>query len=60
MLVVGGREAANAAVSVRQHTKGDLGAVPVDEFIRRITNEISNKLLTSEENRPSRDQIASA
>jgi threonyl-tRNA synthetase len=46
MLVVGEREAASSAVAVRQHKKGDLGAMPVAGFIAKVTEEISGRLLT--------------
>lgn len=40
MLVVGDREEAEGAVSVRSHGEGDLGSVPLDEFIERAREEI--------------------
>jgi threonyl-tRNA synthetase len=47
MLVVGEKERLAEAVAVRQHKKGDLGAMPRAEFIARASREISEKLLTS-------------
>ncbi len=47
MLVVGEKERLAEAVAVRQHKKGDLGAMPRADFIARVTREISEKLLTS-------------
>ncbi len=47
MLVVGERERTNRSVAVRQHKKGDLGAVPIDKFIAQITQEIATKSITS-------------
>ncbi|MFB3919679.1 MAG: threonine--tRNA ligase [Candidatus Velamenicoccus archaeovorus] len=41
--VVGGREAAGHAVSVRSKKKGDMGAMPVEDFIRQLETEIKNK-----------------
>ena len=36
MLVVGGRESESGQVSVRAHSRGDLGARPLDEFLIEI------------------------
>jgi len=41
--VVGGREAAGHTVSVRSKKKGDLGAMPVEDFIRQLETEIKNR-----------------
>src|SRR5271155_3016857 len=43
MLVVGGREADAAQVSVRHRKRGDLGPVSLEEFVRTVTAEISAK-----------------
>ncbi len=43
MLVVGDREAADNAVSVRLRTNENLGATPLDAFIERITNIVKSK-----------------
>jgi threonyl-tRNA synthetase len=43
MLVIGERESSNGSVSVRHRREGDLGAMPVDAFISRITNEIMSR-----------------
>ncbi len=40
MLVVGGRDEAANTVSVRDRSRGDLGALPVDEFVERAKCEI--------------------
>ncbi len=45
MLVVGEKEKAGRTVSVRQHKKGDIGAVPVSEFVGKIKKEIEQKSL---------------
>ncbi|MFH0827051.1 MAG: threonine--tRNA ligase, partial [Candidatus Omnitrophota bacterium] len=42
-LVVGEREAKSLSVSVRKKGKGDLGLMPLDEFIKKIKEEIDNK-----------------
>ena len=36
MLVIGGREAEDATVSVREHRGGDTGAVALEEFVARL------------------------
>jgi threonyl-tRNA synthetase len=43
MAVVGGKEEAAATVSLRRHTRGDLGAVSVEDMIGRLTAEIADK-----------------
>ena len=43
MLVVGGKEEENEAVSVRSRYLGDEGSKPIDEFIDAITKEIRTK-----------------
>jgi threonyl-tRNA synthetase len=42
-LVVGEREAKEAKVSVRKRVKGDLGVMPLENFIKQIKTEIDNK-----------------
>ncbi|NUN70354.1 MAG: threonine--tRNA ligase [Bacteroidetes bacterium] len=39
MLVVGEKERAAGSVSVRQHKKGDLGVLTVEEAVRKLVNE---------------------
>jgi threonyl-tRNA synthetase len=39
MLVVGAREAQQGAVSVRAHTRGDLGSRPLDQFLKEVVDE---------------------
>jgi threonyl-tRNA synthetase len=39
MLVVGDREQDDAALSVRAHEEGELGAMPVGEFAARVRAE---------------------
>ncbi|MCX6867376.1 MAG: threonine--tRNA ligase [Verrucomicrobia bacterium] len=45
MLVIGAREAEDGTVSVRHRDKDDMGAVPLEEFISNITEEIKNRRL---------------
>lgn len=47
MLVVGEKEKGSGTVAVRQHKKGDAGAMSIDEFIVRIGKENREKTLTS-------------
>ena len=44
MLVVGEKEKANGAVSVRKHKIGDQGSLALSEFIDKIVAEIKNKV----------------
>jgi threonyl-tRNA synthetase len=46
MLVVGGREAEQGAVSVRNRKHGDLGVVPLAEFRERIKQLIASRALS--------------
>src|ERR1700735_2949137 len=41
MLVLGGKEAEAGNASVRHRTKGDQGAIPLDQFITNLRNEIA-------------------
>ena len=43
MLVIGDREAESGAVAVRTRSGEDLGAMPIDAFIERITGEIKSR-----------------
>ena len=43
MLVIGDREAESGAVAVRTRGGEDLGAMPLDKFIERITGEIKSR-----------------
>ena len=45
MLVVGEKEVASRSVAVRHRDRGDLGAVPVDEFVRRVQEEVRTRAL---------------
>jgi threonyl-tRNA synthetase len=46
MLVIGDREAADQAVSVRSRAKGDLGARPVTQFVTDALAEVAQKTLS--------------
>jgi threonyl-tRNA synthetase len=46
MLVVGEKEKASGTVSVRQHKKGDQGAVNREEFLTRILDAVKTRKLT--------------
>lgn len=43
MLVVGDKEMENKAVAVRSRKEGDLGAMPAEEFIAKLTEEVETK-----------------
>lgn len=45
MIVVGGKEAESRQVSVRSRKAGDEGSKPLEEFVERIKQEISERLL---------------
>lgn len=45
MLIVGEKEENSRTVSVRQHGKGDQGAVSLNDFIDKISDEIANKTI---------------
>jgi threonyl-tRNA synthetase len=46
MLVAGEKERAAGTVSLRVHRKGDTGAVPVEEFVKRIQTLVANRSLS--------------
>lgn len=43
MLVVGDREAAGGQVAVRSRAAGDLGPMPLEQFVERINQEVLSK-----------------
>jgi threonyl-tRNA synthetase len=43
MLVVGTREAEGGSVSVRAHSKGDLGSRPLEDFLAEMIDEVEGK-----------------
>ncbi len=47
MLILGEKERTNETVSVRQHRKGDQGAIAVGKFLDTILQEITKKLITN-------------
>ncbi|MFN0157796.1 MAG: threonine--tRNA ligase [Bacteroidota bacterium] len=47
MLVVGEKERTAGTVAVRQHKKGDLGAIGIDQFLAKVTTEIKERILIS-------------
>ena len=47
MLIIGEKEANAQNISVRKHKVGDLGALSLSEFISKISDEIKNKIHTT-------------
>jgi threonyl-tRNA synthetase len=47
MLILGEKEKNAQMVSVRQHKKGDLGTITVQEFVAKLKKEINDKTVTS-------------
>jgi threonyl-tRNA synthetase len=45
MLVVGEKEQSAGTVSVRERSAGDIGALPVDEVVTRLTDEVRERRL---------------
>ena len=45
MLVVGDKDIENGAVSVRDRRDGDIGSMPVEEFIEKICKEVADKVI---------------
>lgn len=46
ILIIGAKEASAKQVAVRQRSQGDLGPIPLTNFIRRLKQEIEEKTLT--------------
>jgi threonyl-tRNA synthetase len=44
MLVVGEKEELTGTVSVRKHGEGDLGALSIEDFIKKIQTEVSESI----------------
>ena len=44
MFIIGGREAESRTIAVRMRKEGDIGALPIEEAVNKITQEISLKL----------------
>jgi threonyl-tRNA synthetase len=47
MLVIGDREAEEGKVAVRTRAEGDIGAMTVEEFMQRATEEVRRRVLTA-------------
>lgn len=47
MLVVGAKEEASGMVSVRHRSLGDLGAMPLDDFVKALEREVKTRSLQS-------------
>ncbi len=47
MLVVGDKEMQAKSVSVRIHTKGDAGAMALEDFVTKLNREVVEKLITA-------------
>jgi threonyl-tRNA synthetase len=43
MLVVGGKDQDNGTVSVRDRIDGDLGAMPIDDAIAKLQQEVTER-----------------
>jgi threonyl-tRNA synthetase len=43
MLVIGDREADGASVSVREHGRGDVGSMPIGDFVERLRERTSHR-----------------
>lgn len=59
MLVVGEKDAENGTVTVRDRIDGDLGAMPVDEAIRKLRQEIDDKTVRQIASRADREDSTS-
>ena len=46
LLIVGENEMNSQTVSVRRQGQGDMGAMPVEEFIKKINEEVNSQLQT--------------
>jgi threonyl-tRNA synthetase len=60
MLVVGEKEQAAHTVSLRDRVDGDLGAMPIDEVIARLTEEVQEKTIRQVSTASARMNDASA
>jgi len=45
VLILGQREQSSDTVSVRRKGKGDIGSVPLNEFLKQVKQEIDNKII---------------
>ncbi len=44
MLIIGEKEQSSETIAVRERTKGDLGAMKTEEFLKKISQEIKDKI----------------
>ena len=44
MFIIGGREAESRAVAVRMRKEGDIGAMPLEDAVNKVKQEINQKL----------------
>lgn len=44
MLVIGDKEIASNSVAIRHRRQGDLGTLPIDQFVARMKDEVTNRL----------------
>ena len=44
MFIIGGREAESRTIAVRMRKEGDIGAMPFENAINKVTQEINQKL----------------
>lgn len=51
MVVIGDKEVENNSISIRHRRLGDLGSMPVDQFIAQVKDEVSRRVLDSLENK---------
>jgi threonyl-tRNA synthetase len=47
MVIIGEKELKNGSISLRQHKKGDIGSLPLSEFLSKLEEEIKNKYYTT-------------
>ncbi len=47
MVVIGDKEVENNTISIRHRRLGDLGSMPVDQFITQVKDEVSRRVLDS-------------
>jgi len=47
MVIVGGKEEESGKISVRQHSKGDLGSFDIKDFIDKLEDEIKTKIINN-------------
>ena len=45
MLIIGDKEAESGLVSVRTRSGGDMGTMPVDDFISMLTEKVESKAI---------------